>query len=233
MGKLSELKVSEVPMGVDVIDNQEKEAQQPISTGRSRHCEQDASGVLSEFNERAFNFIPLETYFSDDSQPGPSCRSGDGDSVSDRDVDEHVEEDSSPTAGHIIRMDRTLHEKWRAHFGYEDADGDTAMDDGATSEQVFAPFASELDWRVASWAVQEGMGQKTLDKLFAIPGVGITSSSVFFPTIILTWTCLLCRWWSASAYLTIILESFIRSLTTSLHMLNGKLDLYGSGRILM
>ena len=63
MGKLSELKVSEVPMGVDVIDNQEEEAQQPISTGRSRHREQDASGVLSEFNERAFDFIPLKLTF--------------------------------------------------------------------------------------------------------------------------------------------------------------------------
>ena len=85
-----------------------------------------------------------------------------------------------------IRMDSMLHERWRAHFGYEDADGDTAMGDAPAFEQVFAPFASELDWRVASWAVQEGIGQKTLDRLFAIPGVGPTSSSILFPIIMLT-----------------------------------------------
>ena len=79
-----------------------------------------------------------------------------------------------------------LHERWRAHFGYEDADGDTAMGDAPAFEQVFAPFASELDWRVASWAVQEGIGKKTLDRLFAIPGVGPTSSSILFPIIMLT-----------------------------------------------
>ena len=75
-------------------------------------------------------------------------------------------------------MDHTLHEKWRVHFGYEDANGDMAMGDAPTFEQVFSPFALELDWRVASWAVQEGIGQKTLDQLFSIPGVGPASSSV-------------------------------------------------------
>ncbi|KIM54116.1 hypothetical protein SCLCIDRAFT_31363 [Scleroderma citrinum Foug A] len=171
MGKLSELKVSGAGMGVNMIDNQEEEAQRPVSTGQSRHHEQDASGVLNDFNERAFDLIPLETYFSDDAESGPSHCGGDGDCNSDRDVDECVEGDSFPTAGCIIRMDCMLHEKWRAHFGYEDANGDMAMGDAPTFEQAFSPFASELDWRVASWAVQEGIGQKTLDWLFSIPGV--------------------------------------------------------------
>ncbi|KAF9226844.1 hypothetical protein BS17DRAFT_794275 [Gyrodon lividus] len=35
----------------------------------------------------------------------------------------------------------------------------------------FAPFPSELDWRVACWAVQEGIGHKLFDRLLAIPGV--------------------------------------------------------------
>lgn len=172
MGKLSELKVSETPMGVDVIDNQEEEAQQPISAGQFWHREQDAFGVLNDFNERAFNLIPLETYFSDDAEPGPSRCSGDEDNTSDMDVDRRVEEDPFPTAGRVIRMDSTLHEKWRAHFSYEDADGDMAIGDAPIFEQAFAPFASELDWRMASWAVQEGIGQKTLDWLLFILGVG-------------------------------------------------------------
>lgn len=110
MGKLSELKVSEVPIGVDVINNQEDEAEWPISTGRSCHHERDASGVLNDFNERAFDLIPLEAYFSDDAEPGPSGHSGDG--YSDRDVDKRIEEDPFPTTGRVIRMDSTLHEKW-------------------------------------------------------------------------------------------------------------------------
>ena len=68
-------------------------------------------------------------------------------------------------------MDPTLHKKWRAMYGREDADGDTAMGEAALPEQEFAPFASELDWRVARWAVQEGIGHKSLDRLLSIPGV--------------------------------------------------------------
>jgi len=47
-----------------------------------------------------------------------------------------------------------------------------AISDAPIFEQAFAPFASELDWRMASWAVQEGIGQKTLDWLLSILGVG-------------------------------------------------------------
>ncbi|PPQ92723.1 hypothetical protein CVT25_013764, partial [Psilocybe cyanescens] len=35
----------------------------------------------------------------------------------------------------------------------------------------FAPFASELDWKVAQWAVMDGPGHNTFDRLLAIPGV--------------------------------------------------------------
>ena len=54
-------------------------------------------------------------------------------------------------------MDRTLHEKWRALFGHEDSSGDVSMGDAASDGLEFAPFASELDWRVANWAIQEGI----------------------------------------------------------------------------
>ncbi|KAG0702907.1 hypothetical protein DFH29DRAFT_982183 [Suillus ampliporus] len=35
----------------------------------------------------------------------------------------------------------------------------------------YAPFASEIDWRVAQWAVVDGVGHNSLDHLLAIPGV--------------------------------------------------------------
>jgi hypothetical protein len=47
---------------------------------------------------------------------------------------------------------------------------------GEEEDKRFTPFASELDWRVARWAVQEGVGHKSFDRLMAIPGV---SGSVY------------------------------------------------------
>ncbi|PPQ85135.1 hypothetical protein CVT25_004249, partial [Psilocybe cyanescens] len=35
----------------------------------------------------------------------------------------------------------------------------------------FFPFASELDWKVAQWAVMDGPGHNAFDRLLAIPGV--------------------------------------------------------------
>ncbi|KAJ3776370.1 hypothetical protein FB446DRAFT_762900 [Lentinula raphanica] len=36
---------------------------------------------------------------------------------------------------------------------------------------AFAPFASEMDWRIAEWVVKDGIGHKSFDRLLAIPGV--------------------------------------------------------------
>ena len=35
----------------------------------------------------------------------------------------------------------------------------------------YMPFASELDWRIAQWAVKDGPGQNAFDRLLKIPGV--------------------------------------------------------------
>ncbi|KAJ8579868.1 hypothetical protein M405DRAFT_892879 [Rhizopogon salebrosus TDB-379] len=59
-------------------------------------------------------------------------------------------------------------------FGEEEAQGvDVDMDDTgqpSSSYNTFAPFASELDWRVAHWAVSEGIGHKSFNRLMDIPG---------------------------------------------------------------
>ena len=53
-----------------------------------------------------------------------------------------------------------------------DKDGDIDM--GSNSESnPFAPFSSELDWRVAQWAVKDGPGHNAFDRLLKIPGVSI------------------------------------------------------------
>jgi len=49
--------------------------------------------------------------------------------------------------------------------------------DGPSDEEAdremdrFAPFASELDWKIAKWAVGEGIRHKSFDRLVGIPGV--------------------------------------------------------------
>lgn len=73
-----------------------------------------------------------------------------------------------PTAGKVIRMDHTLHDLWRRKFG-GDLSPDHSGDIGDSDK--FLPFASELDWQIASWAVLEGIGHKSFDRLLAIPGV--------------------------------------------------------------
>ncbi|KAJ7334948.1 hypothetical protein DFH08DRAFT_916210 [Mycena albidolilacea] len=51
-----------------------------------------------------------------------------------------------------------------------DPDGDVDMSD-PDKINGFAPFASELDWRIADWVVKEGPGHKAFNRLLDIPGV--------------------------------------------------------------
>jgi hypothetical protein len=70
-------------------------------------------------------------------------------------------------------MERTLHQRWQREFG--DAE-DVLMGDIDESEEgggKYHPFESELDWRIACWAVQEGIGHGSFDRLMGIPGVGV------------------------------------------------------------
>lgn len=76
-----------------------------------------------------------------------------------------------PTAGIVIRMDETLHQRWKREFS-DLSDGDTVMADGwEESKGLYHPFASELDWRVACWVVEDGIGHGSFDRLMSIPGV--------------------------------------------------------------
>ena len=51
-----------------------------------------------------------------------------------------------------------------------DNDGDNLIyNDG--EHNAFFPFASELDWRVAQWAVKDGPGHNAFNRLLEIPGV--------------------------------------------------------------
>ncbi|TEB25366.1 hypothetical protein FA13DRAFT_1756601 [Coprinellus micaceus] len=45
------------------------------------------------------------------------------------------------------------------------------MEGDADKDNPYAPFTSELDWRVAQWAVKEKVGHSAFDRLLDIPGV--------------------------------------------------------------
>lgn len=73
------------------------------------------------------------------------------------------------TGGALIRMDQSLHERWGiAH----NLPVDVAMD-GSSSvpENLYAPFASEMDWCIAEWVVKDYIGHNSFNRLLQIPGV--------------------------------------------------------------
>ncbi|EGO02641.1 hypothetical protein SERLA73DRAFT_150310 [Serpula lacrymans var. lacrymans S7.3] len=63
-------------------------------------------------------------------------------------------------------MDETLHQRWRREFfragGGGDGGGDRGEDIemGENPDPKFFPFASEMDWRVACWAIEDGVKEK-------------------------------------------------------------------------
>jgi hypothetical protein len=70
-------------------------------------------------------------------------------------------------AGVIQRKDPPPVHSYKAD---KDQDGDTEMD--GTVAQPFHPFYSDLDWRIAQWAIKDSPGQNALDRLLSVPGVG-------------------------------------------------------------
>jgi hypothetical protein len=144
--------------------------------------ELDPMEVMEEFGQQMYDFIPP----SDDDNNGEGSSdnphwqqqtwSGEGEEDM-RIIDEH------PSAGRVIRLDETLHQLWRRRFGEEGSDGVDVnmMDDTgqpSSSYNAFAPFASELDWRVAHWAVSEGIGHKSFNRLMEIPGVCLSEATM-------------------------------------------------------
>ena len=79
------------------------------------------------------------------------------------------------SAGEILRFEDP------PRYILADEDGDTVMGMGDVSNP-FAPFSSELDWRVAQWAVKDGPGHNAFNRLLEIPGV--SKFGIFFTSII-------------------------------------------------
>lgn len=129
-------------------------------------------GDVMQDMEDVFQFVPLAG-----SGPIPEVAGPSGGPRSRHVVDAfHLDqsEDSRveyvhPTAGKVIRMADTLHEQWHIKFGRGDEDID--MDGSSSDKTNFAPFASEMDWKIANWAIKDSPGNAAFDRLLAIPDV--------------------------------------------------------------
>ena len=179
-GKLRDLGILDAPESEPVVGGEEDAAEENEYQGDLW----DPQDVMDELHHELFDLIPVQPppdpapspedpACHQGPQPGPSRRMLD---LSDdrRVVIEH------PTAGRVVRMAETLHLKWRRYFlGEEERDvddmGDVVMGDvtGAAFSNKYAPFASETDWHIAQWAVLDGVGHNSLDRLLAIPGVSL------------------------------------------------------------
>ncbi|KAF8218546.1 hypothetical protein L208DRAFT_1350381, partial [Tricholoma matsutake] len=147
--------------------------------------EEDPDDALWQWNQEQGNpyyFINVPPNAADEepigqSGPGPSSQANQratnqSQCLDENDDERHEEEDVG--AGKVIPMDERLHDHWHQLFREQDGDGDVVMhdDDGATTDKDnYAPFASEMDWRVAQWMVKDGIGHKSFDRFLAIPGV--------------------------------------------------------------
>jgi len=121
-----------------------------------RHPEVDPSTVMEDYDDLLFELLPThETH--EEPHAGPSRRDR-----TEEDEDERVEEENEEAGA-----------QWKKDFrGSKDTEGDVHMlDDMIEEDDRFSPFSSELDWRIAKWAIQEGIGHKSFDRLMSIPGV--------------------------------------------------------------
>lgn len=68
-------------------------------------------------------------------------------------------------AGTAIPTPPGLEQEWRQRFGLDEPEHNTGT--------PFAPFKSELDWKVADWVVRDAPTKASCDRLLNIPGVRV------------------------------------------------------------
>jgi hypothetical protein len=95
-------------------------------------------------------------------QPHAQHRVLDDDDDDKRHIQQHLQ------AGKVLR--KVPPPSYAASVQDENEDFDM---DAPDNSRKFYPFISELDWRIAQWAVKDGIGHNSLDRLLEIPGVSV------------------------------------------------------------
>jgi len=112
--------------------------------------------------EDEFHFLPTH-----DPEPGPQTAADEIRNpkypILDDDDDQRVVQ-IDDEAGRIYRHDPP------PKHSQVDKDGDSLMEKDGEPNPFF-PFASEMDWRVAHWAVKDGPGHNAFNRLLETPGV--------------------------------------------------------------
>ncbi|KAE9387634.1 hypothetical protein BT96DRAFT_960358 [Gymnopus androsaceus JB14] len=137
--------------------------------------------LLQELEEENnhFHFVPLEPESPVGvAGPGPSTQAH-RDRLAERQLGGNVRtlddgdlllfEVEHQSEGAVVRMDQSLHDWWRLahHISF-----DVPMDGSSSPPRnIYAPFASEMDWRVAEWVVKNNVGHNSFDRFLQIPGV--------------------------------------------------------------
>lgn len=86
--------------------------------------------------------------------------------ILEEDDDERFTEEDLNSA-RILRYEQTWQQ---AAARTQDPDGDANMV-AEDEDPRFHPFSSELDWRIANWAIKDGPGHNAFNRLLDIPGV--------------------------------------------------------------
>ncbi|KIY61523.1 hypothetical protein CYLTODRAFT_315807, partial [Cylindrobasidium torrendii FP15055 ss-10] len=79
-----------------------------------------------------------------------------------------------PTAGATLTMSSKLYERWEALFGTDRLPQKQQKDSSGSPDlesRLYYLFASQLDWEVAHWMVNEGIGHGSFNRLLEIKGV--------------------------------------------------------------
>lgn len=141
----------------------------------------EAGELLREFEEEQdlFYFVEAEPVAHGEAGPGPSTQAR-RDSLANRQLgakvrtfdaeDVKMDEVEHSTGGARIHMDKSLYKRWRASHNFLN---DSPMDSTHTQANIYAPFASEMDWRIADWVVKDNIGHNLLNRLLGIPGVSL------------------------------------------------------------
>lgn len=147
-------------VGVEDEDGEETSSEESNS---DRHDRQAANFRFpDEF--RLIPTAPPALQSEDASGPGPTTQAFPGSRFAPRELTLNDEDDTRyevvhPSAG-FIKNKRP-----------SNAQAGGRLTSCEPEDNIFAPFASSIEWKIAEWAIKDSIGHNSLDRFLSIPGV--------------------------------------------------------------